>query len=142
MKLIKSLTLGLIAVSALTYSCGGGSTPETSTSETAATTPPPAAAPMTLEEKYKDNPLFISGQAKTKEAACTGCHMVERKIVGPSYADVAAKYENTPENIAMLTKHVIEGHVGTWGEVPMTPHPNLAPADVEEMVKYILMLKR
>ena len=52
MKLIKSLTLGLIAVSALTYSCGGGSTSETTT-ETAVT-PPPAAAPVSLEEKYKD----------------------------------------------------------------------------------------
>jgi cytochrome c len=139
MKLIKSLTLGLIAVSALTYSCGGGSTSETTT-DTAVT--PPPAAPISLEEKYKDDPIFIAGQAKTKEAGCTACHMVERKIVGPSYADVAAKYENTPENIAMLTKHVIEGHVGTWGEIAMTPHPQLAPADVEEMVKYVLLLKK
>jgi cytochrome c len=68
--------------------------------------------------------------------------MVERKIVGPSYADVAAKYEDTPENIAMLTKHVIEGHVGTWGEIMMPSHPHLAPADVEEMVKYVLLLKK
>ncbi|MCH6235553.1 c-type cytochrome [Cognataquiflexum rubidum] len=142
MKLIKSLTLGLIAASALTYSCGGGSTSETATTETAVTTPPPAAAPVSLEDKYKDDPIFIAGQAKTKEAACTACHMVERKVVGPSYADVAAKYENTPENIALLTKHVIEGHVGTWGEVPMTAHPHLDPADVEAMVKYVLLLKR
>lgn len=141
MKLIKSLTLGLIAASALTYSCGGGSTSETATTETAVTTPPPAA-PVSLEDKYKDDPIFIAGQAKTKEAGCTACHMVERKIVGPSYADVAAKYESTPENIALLTKHVIEGHVGTWGEIAMTPHPQLAPADVEEMVKYVLLLKK
>jgi cytochrome c len=140
MKLIKSLTLGLIAVSALTYSCGGGSTSETST-ETSVT-PPPASAPVSLEDKYKDNPLFIAGQAKTKEAGCTACHMVERKIVGPSYADVAAKYESTPENIALLTKHVIEGHVGTWGEIMMPSHPHLAPADVEEMVRYVLLLKK
>jgi len=142
MKLIKSLTLGLIVASALTYSCGGGSTSETATTETAVTTPPPAAAPVSLEDKYKDDPIFIAGQAKTKEAGCTACHMVERKIVGPSYADVAAKYESTPENIALLTKHVIEGHVGTWGEIAMTPHPQLAPADVEAMVKYVLLLKQ
>ena len=140
MKLIKSLTLGLIAVSALTYSCGGGSNSETATTETAVT--PPPAAPISLEEKYKDDPIFIAGQAKTKESGCTACHMVERKIVGPSYADVAAKYESTPENIALLTKYVIEGHVGTWGEIAMTPHPQLAPADVEEMVKYVLLLKK
>ncbi|MCL6260718.1 c-type cytochrome [Aquiflexum sp. TKW24L] len=142
MKLFKSLTLGLIAVSALTYSCGGGSTSETTTTESAVTTPPAAVAPVSLEDKYKDNPIFIAGQAKTKEAGCTACHMVERKIVGPSYADVAAKYENTPENIALLTKHVIEGHVGTWGEIMMPSHPQLAPADVEEMVKYVLLLKK
>ena len=108
MKLIKSLTLGLIAVSALTYSCGGGSTSETST-ETAVT-PPPAAAPVSLEDKYKDNPLFIAGQAKTKEAGCTACHMVERKIVGPSYADVAAKYEST----GLIMGHEDEKKDGNW----------------------------
>lgn len=139
MKIIRSLTIGLIAVSALTYSCGGGGS--SSSTETSTSTPPPAAAPVSLEEKYKDDPVFVSGSAKAKEAGCTACHMIQRKIVGPSYADVAAKYENTDENVAMLTAHVINGNVGVWGEVPMPAHPHLSQEDVETIVKYVLILK-
>jgi cytochrome c len=67
---------------------------------------------------------------------------VERKIVGPSYADVAAKYESTEENVAMLAKKVIEGGVGVWGEVPMPPHPALSEEDAKDMVRYVLLLKK
>ena len=81
-------------------------------------------------------------EAKAKEAGCTACHMVERKVVGPSYADVAEKYENTPENVAILTDHVINGNVGNWGEIQMPSHPQLERADVEDMIKYVLLLKR
>lgn len=141
MKISKSISFGLMAVSLLTFACGGGGSSTSTTTETVAT-PPPAAAPVSLEDKYKDDPVFIAGSAKTKEAGCTACHMVERKIVGPSYADVAAKYESTPENIELLTSHVINGHVGTWGEIAMPPHPQLAKEDVETMVKYVLLLKK
>jgi cytochrome c len=138
MKLIKSLSIGIIAISALTYSCGGGGS--SSSTETSTTTPPPAA-PVSLEEKYKDDPVFVAGSAKAKEAGCTACHMIQRKIVGPSYADVAAKYENTQENVEMLTSHVINGNVGVWGEVPMPAHPQLSREDVETIVKYVLILR-
>lgn len=139
MKIIRLLTIGVIAVSALTYSCGGGGS--SSTTETSTTTPPASAAPVSLEEKYKDDPVFVAGSAKAKEAGCTACHMIQRKIVGPSYADVAAKYENNAENVALLTSHVINGNVGVWGEVPMPAHPHLSQEDVETIVKYVLILK-
>lgn len=139
MKIIRLLTIGLIAVSALTYSCGGGGS--NSSTETSTSTPPPAAAPVSLEEKYKDNPVFIEGSAKAKEAGCTACHMIQRKIVGPSYADVAAKYDNNEENVELLTSHVINGNVGVWGEVPMPAHPHLSKEDVETIVRYVLILK-
>jgi cytochrome c len=68
--------------------------------------------------------------------------MVERKIVGPSYADVAAKYESTEENVAMLAQKVINGGVGNWGEVPMPAHPGLSEEDAKDMVRYVLLLKK
>ena len=68
--------------------------------------------------------------------------MVDRKIVGPSYADVAAKYESTEENIAMLAQKVIAGGQGVWGEVPMPPHPGLSEEDAKDMVAYVLLLKK
>jgi cytochrome c len=62
-------------------------------------------------------------------------------LVGPSYAEVAAKYENTPENVTMLAGKIINGGKGVWGEIPMTAHPQINQQDAEEMVKYIFTLK-
>ena len=142
MKITKPLNLALFAVAGLTFACGGGEKSSESTTETAA---PAAAAPaqeISLEDKYKDNPIYIKGLEKVKGSDCTSCHMVDRKIVGPSYADVAAKYESTEENIALLAKKVIEGGVGVWGEVPMPPHPGLSEEDAKDMVAYVLLLKK
>ena len=97
---------------------------------------------MSLEEKYQDDPVYIKGLAKLKTSDCTSCHMVERKIVGPSYADVAAKYESTEENINMLAEKVISGGVGVWGEIPMPPHAALSLEDAKDMVAYVLLLKK
>ena len=73
---------------------------------------------------------------------CTTCHAIDKKNIGPAYIDVAAKYENTPAVIDTLVSKVIKGGSGVWGAVPMTPHPNLPEADVREMVKYIMSLKK
>ena len=140
MKINKPLNLGLLALAGLTFACGGGDkAAEKSTTEQTAPAP---AKELSLEEKYADDPIYIKGLEKVKGSDCTSCHMVERKIVGPSYADVAAKYDNTEENVAMLAKKVIEGGVGVWGEVPMSPHPGLSEEDAKDMVRYILLLKK
>lgn len=143
MKITKPLNLGLVALAGLAFACGGGekSAETTSTPEPAAAAPAPAQE-ISLEDKYKDDPIYIKGLEKIKGSDCMSCHMVERKIVGPSYADVAAKYESTDENITMLATKVIEGGVGVWGEVPMTPHPGLSLDDAKDMVAYVLLLKK
>jgi len=73
---------------------------------------------------------------------CTTCHGIDKKNIGPAYTDVAAKYENTPAVIDTLVSKVIHGGSGNWGTIPMTPHPTLPEADVREMVKYIMTLKK
>ena len=141
MKITKPLNLALLAVAGLTFACGGGEkTAETATTETATAAAP--AQEVSLEDKYKDDPIYIKGLEKVKGSDCTSCHMVERKIVGPSYADVAAKYESTEENITMLAQKVIAGGVGVWGEVPMLAHPGLSEEDAKDMVRYVLLLKK
>ncbi|NML65357.1 c-type cytochrome [Hymenobacter sp. RP-2-7] len=72
---------------------------------------------------------------------CASCHRENEKLIGPGYKQIAAKYPATPENIAMLSQHIIKGGAGHWGDIPMTPHPNLSETDTKEMVKYILSLK-
>lgn len=139
MNLSKSLSIGVIALAGMAYACGGSDSKKES--ETNTTTAPPEKE-VSLEEKYKDDPDYVKGLALVKESDCPSCHMVERKIVGPSYSDVAEKYETTEENIEMLAGRVIAGNVGAWGEVPMPAHPALSEEDAKQMVRYILLLKK
>ena len=89
-----------------------------------------------------DNPDYKKGLALVAGSDCLTCHKVSEKVIGPAYKDVAAKYENTDANIKMLAAKVIKGGGGNWGPVPMTPHPQLKQEDVEQMIKYILLLKK
>ncbi len=139
---MKKHNLVFVLLAGLSFACGGGEKTAETTTETVA---PEAAAPapeISLEEKYKDDPIYIKGVEKIKASDCMTCHMVDRKIIGPSYADVAAKYENTEENVSMLAQKVIAGGVGVWGEVMMTPHPAVSEEDAKDMVRYILLLKK
>ncbi len=81
------------------------------------------------------------GEQLISTSDCLTCHKVEAKIVGPSYIDVANKYEATEANIELLAGKIINGGAGSWGEIPMAPHPALSTDDAKEMVKYILSLK-
>ncbi|MES2375330.1 MAG: c-type cytochrome [Bacteroidota bacterium] len=72
---------------------------------------------------------------------CLSCHKMDIKIVGPAYKDVAKKYPATAANYEMLTQKVIAGGSGNWGDVPMSAHPSVPPADIKKMVQYILSIK-
>ena len=73
---------------------------------------------------------------------CTTCHEIDKKKIGPSYVDVAAKYENNQTVVDTLVSKIIKGGQGNWGTIPMTPHPTITEADAREMVKYIMTLKK
>jgi len=81
------------------------------------------------------------GEQLIASSDCLTCHKVESKIVGPSYIEVANKYEESDQNIEMLAGKIIDGGSGSWGEIPMAPHPALSVDDAKEMVKYLLSLK-
>lgn len=137
----RNLLFALVA--GLAFACGGEKAAETTTEAAAPATPAAApAAEISLEDKYKDDPIYIKGVEKIKGSDCMTCHMVDRKIIGPSYAEVAAKYESTEENVNMLASKVIAGGAGVWGEVMMAPHPALSEEDAKDMVRYILLLKK
>lgn len=71
---------------------------------------------------------------------CNTCHNKEVKTVGPAYLDIAKKYMSSPQQVEVLVKKVIEGGSGSWGDIPMTPHPDLDKSDATTMVNYILEL--
>lgn len=70
--------------------------------------------------------------------ACASCHAVDRKLIGPSYADVAAKYKNDPGAGAHLAEVVKNGGSGVWGAIPMPSHPRMSDADIQTVVDWIL----
>lgn len=100
-------------------------------------TPPPAAKPVAAAKKEP-----MKGEGLIKGSDCLACHNETKKIVGPAYVNVAAKYPATEENIDHLAGKIIEGGSGVWGAIPMSPHPAISKEDAREMVKYILSLKK
>ncbi len=85
-------------------------------------------------------PAFASAElAKAKN--CMACHAVDKKLVGPAYKDVAAKYAGQADAAAMLATKVQKGGVGAWGQIPMPPNPQVNDADAKALVAWILSQK-
>jgi cytochrome c len=76
-----------------------------------------------------------------KKHACFACHAVDKKMVGPAYKDVAAKYRADKDAPKKLAEKVKKGSQGVWGNVPMPPNTNVPEADVNALVKWILSQK-
>jgi cytochrome c len=72
---------------------------------------------------------------------CRSCHDMDRKVVGPSYQDIAKKYAADTGAVDKLMRTVRQGGSGNWGTIPMTPHPDLKDEDLKRMVTWILSLK-
>jgi cytochrome c len=90
--------------------------------------------------------LLIAGQASADEALakaknCMSCHAVDKKVVGPSYKDVAKKYAGNAAAVATLEAKVKKGGSGVWGTVPMPPNPAVSDADIKKLVAWILAAK-
>ena len=73
--------------------------------------------------------------------ACTACHALDKKLVGPAYKDVAAKYKGDAKAEAMLAEKVKKGSVGVWGQVPMPPNAGVKDEEAKALVKWILATK-
>lgn len=93
--------------------------------------------------------VLTAGAAQAQDATallaksgCTACHALDRKLVGPAYKDVAAKYAKDAGAAAKLATKVKAGGSGVWGQVPMPPNPAVADADLKTMITYILALKK
>jgi cytochrome c len=81
------------------------------------------------------------GEELFKKNNCVTCHAIDHKVVGPSYDDVAKKFAGQPDAAQTLTDAIKKGHVGTWGVVPMPPHPDMPDAQIQQIVAWILSLK-
>ncbi len=127
--------LAILFACAVIYSCGdnGG---ETNNDKPAETTTPTTTTESDASASNHERGLELIGGSD-----CMACHSIDNKLVGPSYKEVAAKYENNDASIDTLVHKIQKGGMGNWGNIPMTPHPDLSDADARDMVKYILSLK-
>ncbi|WP_028217198.1 c-type cytochrome [Paraburkholderia oxyphila] len=78
------------------------------------------------------------GVSIARSNACMGCHAVDRKLVGPSFKDIAAKYKGDAGAQAKLEKKVRDGGAGVWGAIPMPSHPAMSAGDVRDVVAWVL----
>ncbi|MGF6730661.1 cytochrome c [Paraburkholderia youngii] len=80
----------------------------------------------------------LRGQQVAAANACMGCHAVDRKLVGPSFQQVAAKYKGDAQAPAKLARKVKDGGAGVWGMIPMPAHQSMSDADIRTVVDWVL----
>lgn len=85
-------------------------------------------------------PAFAD-QALAQKKNCLVCHSVDKKVVGPAYKEVAAKYKGDASAVAKLTTKVLKGGSGVWGNSPMPANTQVNEAEAKQLVTWILSLK-
>lgn len=90
--------------------------------------------------------LLLAGAVQADEKlaqanGCMTCHQLDKKVLGPSYKDVAAKYRGQAGAEAALVKKVKDGGKGAWGDMMMPPNAHVKDPDIQAIVKWILALK-
>jgi cytochrome c5 len=109
----------------------------------AAASAPAAASKAPSTGATASAPLdMASGTAMMQKDGCAACHAVDKKIVGPAYQDVAAKYKGDKDAATKLVQKVKAGGSGVWGSVPMPPNAQVPDADIKALVSWILTLKK
>lgn len=72
---------------------------------------------------------------------CMACHAVDKKLVGPSYKDIATKYDGQKDAVDKLTVKVMKGGSGVWGPVPMPANAQVSADEAKKLVAWILSQK-
>ncbi|MBL0727077.1 c-type cytochrome [Piscinibacter sp. HJYY11] len=86
-------------------------------------------------------PAFANADLAQKKN-CMACHATDKKVVGPSYQDVAAKYAGQKDAVEKLSVKVIKGGAGVWGPVPMPANTAVSDAEAKQLVTWILAQKK
>lgn len=84
-------------------------------------------------------PVFAD-EAAANKAGCMACHAKDKKLVGPSFKDIAVKYKGQGDAVAKLSEKVRKGGSGVWGPIPMPPNPEskINDADMKSVMEWIL----
>ena len=83
----------------------------------------------------------LANEASLKKNNCMACHQIERKVVGPSYKEIANKYRTQESAADYLAKKIRAGGKGVWGPMPMPAQPHVSEAEAKKLAEYILNIK-
>ena len=83
----------------------------------------------------------MADQALATSKNCKACHAVDKKLVGPSYKDVAAKYAGQKDAVDKLAAKIIKGGSGVWGPIPMPPNAQVNEADAKKLATWVMTQK-
>jgi cytochrome c len=83
----------------------------------------------------------LADQALATAKNCMACHAVDRKLVGPAYKEVAAKYAGQKDAVDKLSAKIIKGGAGVWGPVPMPANPQVSEAEAKKLAAWVLSQK-
>jgi cytochrome c len=86
------------------------------------------------------NPAFAQADFAQKKN-CMACHAIDKKVLGPAFKDVAAKYAGQKDAVDKLAAKVAKGGTGVWGNIPMPANPQVTDAEAKQLVEWILTLK-
>lgn len=83
----------------------------------------------------------LADEALAKSKNCLACHAADRKLVGPSYKDIAKKYAGDAKAVDMLATKIQKGGAGVWGAIPMPANPQVSDAEAKKLSAWILGMK-
>lgn len=84
------------------------------------------------------SPAAFASADLARSKNCVACHSAERKMIGPAYTAIAARYVNDSSAVTTLTERILAGASGNWGQMPMPSQSSLAREEVEALVRWIL----
>ena len=84
--------------------------------------------------------IASADQALAQKSACMSCHQVAKKVVGPSFQDVAKKYKGDAKAADHIVGVIKKGSKGVWGQVPMPPHPQVSDENAKKLADWILAM--
>ena len=85
-------------------------------------------------------PAFANADLAQKKS-CLACHAADKKLVGPAYKEVAAKYAGQKDAVAMLATKIQKGGVGVWGQIPMPANSQVNADEAKQLATWVLTIK-
>ena len=83
----------------------------------------------------------LADMALAQAKNCMACHAVDKKLVGPAYKDIAAKYKGDGTAVDRLAVKIMKGGMGVWGAIPMPANPQVSDAEAKKLAQWVLSAK-